>query len=145
MREGCSVDGRDEKESSGLVHGVSIDLGGRRDGTNQMLYVKQLSTVMGGEAQAAWRQFVKRDEAIPEGEPSPERREVEREARKIWKRYGRIMWWVDNSNPTLPGAAEEPDEPGIEEPPDLHDFLEEIRKRFRQSSCKGRQIANDPC
>ena len=91
-----------------------------------MLYVKQLSTVMGGEAQTIWRRFVKRDEQIPEGEPGSDRREVEREARKIWKRYRRIMWWVDNSNPTLPRALEEPDVPGIEEPPDLHDFLEEI-------------------
>ena len=48
------------------------------------------------------------------------------------ERYGRIMWWVD----VEPGAVEEPDEQGIEEPPDLHDFLEEIRKRFRESSAE---------
>ena len=41
-----------------------------------------------------------------------------------------------HSNPTLRGAAEEPDELGIEEPPVLQDFLEEIRKRFRESSAE---------
>ena len=40
-----------------------------RQGTNQMLFVKQLSTVMGGEAQVVWRRFVKWDEEIEEGEP----------------------------------------------------------------------------
>ena len=96
-----------------------------------MLFVKQLSTVMGGEAGSVWRRFVKRDEEIAEGEPGAERRRQEREARRIWKRYRRCMWWVDNSNPMLRGAAEEP---GIREPEDLHDFLEEIKRRFRQSS-----------
>ena len=35
-----------------------------RMGTNQMMFVKELSTVMGGEAQAVWRRFVQRDEDI---------------------------------------------------------------------------------
>ena len=43
---------------------------------------------------------------------------------------------MDNSNPTLPRGAEEPDEPEIKEPPDLQDFSEEIRKRFRESSAE---------
>ena len=38
-------------------------------GSNQMLFVKELSTVIGGEAQAVWRRFVHRDEEIEEGEP----------------------------------------------------------------------------
>ena len=44
------------------------------------------------------------------------------------------MCWVDNSNPMLPRSAKEPDEPRIGEPQDLHGFLEEIKRRFRQSS-----------
>ena len=69
---------------------------------------------------------MKRDEEIEEGEPGAERRRQEREARKNWKRYRRCMWWVDNSNPMLPRAAEELDEPGIREPQDLTDFLEDV-------------------
>ena len=34
----------------------------------------------------------------------------------------------------LPRAVEELDRPGIREPQDLFDFLEEIKKRFRKSS-----------
>ena len=100
------------------------------------MFVKQLSTVMGGEAQAVWRRFVKRDEKIADCEPGAERRRHEREARRIWKRHRRCMWWVDNSNPMLPGAAGEPDEPRIQEPQDLTDFLDKMKRIFRQSSSK---------
>ena len=89
---------------------------------------------MGGEAQVVWRRFVKRDEEIEEGELGAQRRRQEREARRIWKRYRRCMWWVCNSNPMLPGALEELDEPRIWEPQDLTDFLEEIKRTFRQLS-----------
>ena len=65
---------------------------GKREGKNQMLFIKQLSTMMGGEAQGVWRRFVKRDEELVEGEPRSEQRQFEREARKIWKKYKRIMW-----------------------------------------------------
>ena len=99
-----------------------------------MLFVKQLSTVVGGEAQAVWRRFVQLDEEIEEGQLEAKRRRQEREACRIWKRYKRCMWWVDNSEPMLRGGAEEPDQPGIREPQDVTDFLEEIKRRFRQSS-----------
>ena len=59
---------------------------------------------------------MKRDEKIREGESGTERRRQEQEARRIWKRYKRCMWWVDDSNPMLPGVAKEPDEPRIREP-----------------------------
>ena len=44
------------------------------------------------------------------------------------------MWWYENSNQILQGAVEEPDRPGIREPPALFNFLEDIKKRFGQSS-----------
>ena len=88
---------------------------------------------MGGEAQAVWRRFVKQDEKLPEGEPRAHQRQFERDARKAWKRYKWIMWWVVNSNPTLPGAPKEPDLPRVEELVDVHNFPEEIKRRFRQS------------
>ena len=43
-------------------------------GTTHLLFVKELSTVVGGEAQAVWRKIVERDEEIPEGEPEVEER-----------------------------------------------------------------------
>ena len=44
------------------------------------------------------------------------------------------MWWCKNSNPMLPGAVEEPDRLGTREPTEIFNFLEDIKKRLRQSS-----------
>lgn len=101
-------------------------------GTTQMFFVKELSTVMGGEA--IWRRFVERDEEIPEGEPGAERWRQEIDAWRIWKRHRRCIWWCDNTNPILPGAVGEPDISGIRDPQDLFNFLEEMKRRFKQSS-----------
>lgn len=57
-----------------------------RLGTNQMFFVKELSTVVGREAQEMWRQFVERDKVLPDDHPGEEEQAAEIATRKIWKR-----------------------------------------------------------
>lgn len=52
-----------------------------------MMFVRELNTVMGLEAQAIWRRFVEKDEEIFKGERGAERRQQEIEARRILKHY----------------------------------------------------------
>lgn len=100
---------------------------GERGWGQHMLFVKELSTVVGGDI-AVWRKIVERDEEIPEGEPEVEERATEIAARRIWKRYRRCIWWCENTNPMLPDLL------GVGELANLHNLLDAIKRRVKQLS-----------
>ena len=84
-----------------------------------------------------WRQFMEREQKLPEGHPDSERRDYDIEAREMWKQYRRCIWWCGNTNPMLPGGpVDEPEEPPVAEPQDLWDFLDAIKRRFPQASAE---------
>ena len=58
-----------------------------RIGTTLLLFVRALSTVLGGEAQTVWRQFMERDQQLRAGHPEAAYRTQDIEACKAWKQY----------------------------------------------------------
>ena len=63
-----------------------------RLGANQLLYIRALSTVLGGEAQAVWRKFMERDMSLPASHVDIDHAK-EIDLRKEWKRYRHRLWW----------------------------------------------------